>query len=236
MWPLTEDTGGGGKGAFFAKTECGTVLKGSRALREELATSRSEDDVFSNVGECWHSSIAEVKLHKLLCPCCSPTDIHPAHTVLSTPLGPFISQQCEKRGPYVRNSLCCRLPAGASCFLPTGTICVFYNQSLAFWGCSHMVRVRLQGISMYFKKGKGRISLNWKHLILTTFSVIIEHGGWTERYIRPHDDSPSVAIIQYSDDSENALRLPSCELPSLLEFFSCQVQGWWGRTLLPFLL
>ncbi|XP_030800618.1 protein LYRIC-like [Camarhynchus parvulus] len=58
VWPLTEDTGGGGKGAFFAKAECGTVLKGSGALREELATSRSEDDVFSNVGT-W--DIADVK-------------------------------------------------------------------------------------------------------------------------------------------------------------------------------
>lgn len=52
VWPLTEDTSGGGKGAFFAKVECGTVPKGSGALREESAPSRSEDDVFSNVGEC----------------------------------------------------------------------------------------------------------------------------------------------------------------------------------------
>lgn len=51
MWPLTEDTSGGGKCAFFAKADCGT-LKGSGALREESALSRSEDDVFSNVGEC----------------------------------------------------------------------------------------------------------------------------------------------------------------------------------------
>ncbi|XP_041275971.1 protein LYRIC-like [Onychostruthus taczanowskii] len=58
VWPLTEDTGGGGKGAFFAKAECGTVLRGSGALREELAPSRSEDDVFSNVGT-W--DIADVK-------------------------------------------------------------------------------------------------------------------------------------------------------------------------------
>ncbi|XP_039914115.1 protein LYRIC-like [Hirundo rustica] len=58
VWPLTEDTGGGGKGAFFAKAECGTVLKGSGALREESAPSRSEDDVFSNVGT-W--DIADVK-------------------------------------------------------------------------------------------------------------------------------------------------------------------------------
>lgn len=48
MWPLTEDTSAGGKGAFFAKAE----LKGSGALREESAPSRAEDDVFSNVGEC----------------------------------------------------------------------------------------------------------------------------------------------------------------------------------------
>lgn len=58
VWPLTEDTSGGGKGAFFAKVECGTMLKGSGALREESAPSRSEDDVFSNVGT-W--DIADVK-------------------------------------------------------------------------------------------------------------------------------------------------------------------------------
>ncbi|XP_014106850.1 PREDICTED: protein LYRIC-like [Pseudopodoces humilis] len=58
VWPFTEDTSGGGKGAFFAKAECGTVLRGSGALREELAPSRSEDDVFSNVGT-W--DIADVK-------------------------------------------------------------------------------------------------------------------------------------------------------------------------------
>ncbi|XP_023778491.1 protein LYRIC-like [Cyanistes caeruleus] len=58
VWPLTEDTSGGGKGAFFGKAECGTVLKGSGALREELAPSRTEDDVFSNVGT-W--DIADVK-------------------------------------------------------------------------------------------------------------------------------------------------------------------------------
>ncbi|XP_064267909.1 protein LYRIC-like isoform X1 [Passer domesticus] len=58
VWPLTEDTGGGGKGAFFAKAECGPVLRGSGALREESAASRSEDDVFSNVGT-W--DIADVK-------------------------------------------------------------------------------------------------------------------------------------------------------------------------------
>lgn len=52
MWPLTEDPGGGGKGAFFAKAEYGTTLKGSGALREESGPSRAEDDVFSNVGEC----------------------------------------------------------------------------------------------------------------------------------------------------------------------------------------
>uniref|UniRef100_A0A8C3D940 Uncharacterized protein n=1 Tax=Corvus moneduloides TaxID=1196302 RepID=A0A8C3D940_CORMO len=58
VWPLTEDTSGGGKGAFFARVECGTMLKGSGALREESAPSRSEDDVFSNVGT-W--DIADVK-------------------------------------------------------------------------------------------------------------------------------------------------------------------------------
>lgn len=59
---------------------------------------------------------------------------------------------------------------GASCFLPTGIICVLYNQNLAFWGCSHMLRVRLQGISMYFKTGKDRVFLSQKHLILASFS------------------------------------------------------------------
>ncbi|XP_016152515.1 PREDICTED: lysosomal-associated transmembrane protein 4A [Ficedula albicollis] len=47
VWPLTEDTSGGGRGAFCAKAE----LKGSGTLREEPAPSRSEDDVFSNVGD-----------------------------------------------------------------------------------------------------------------------------------------------------------------------------------------
>uniref|UniRef100_A0A803WC15 Metadherin n=1 Tax=Ficedula albicollis TaxID=59894 RepID=A0A803WC15_FICAL len=54
VWPLTEDTSGGGRGAFCAKAE----LKGSGTLREEPAPSRSEDDVFSNVGT-W--DIADVK-------------------------------------------------------------------------------------------------------------------------------------------------------------------------------
>uniref|UniRef100_A0A8C3TQ55 Uncharacterized protein n=1 Tax=Catharus ustulatus TaxID=91951 RepID=A0A8C3TQ55_CATUS len=54
VWPLTEDTSAGGKGAFFAKAE----LKGSGAPREESAPSRAEDDVFSNVGT-W--DIADVK-------------------------------------------------------------------------------------------------------------------------------------------------------------------------------
>uniref|UniRef100_A0A663EW86 Metadherin n=2 Tax=Aquila chrysaetos chrysaetos TaxID=223781 RepID=A0A663EW86_AQUCH len=58
VWPLTEDTSGGGKGAFVAKAECGAVLKASGAIREELAPSWSEEDVFSNVGT-W--DIAEVK-------------------------------------------------------------------------------------------------------------------------------------------------------------------------------
>ncbi|XP_028941779.1 LOW QUALITY PROTEIN: protein LYRIC-like, partial [Antrostomus carolinensis] len=57
-WPLTEDTSGSGKGASIAKAECGTVLQASGAMREELATSRSEEDVFSNVGT-W--DVAEVK-------------------------------------------------------------------------------------------------------------------------------------------------------------------------------
>lgn len=52
VWPLTEDTSGSGKGAFVAKAECGAVLKASGAIWEELAPSRSEEDVFSNVGEC----------------------------------------------------------------------------------------------------------------------------------------------------------------------------------------
>ncbi|XP_068252724.1 protein LYRIC-like [Nyctibius grandis] len=58
VWPLTEDTSGGGKGAFVAKAECGTALKASGAIREKSALSRSEEDVFSNVGT-W--DIAEVK-------------------------------------------------------------------------------------------------------------------------------------------------------------------------------
>ncbi|KAM6279770.1 uncharacterized protein LJ264_002170 [Porphyrio hochstetteri] len=58
MWPLTEDTSGGGKGALIAKTECGTTLKASGPVREESGLSQSEEDVFSNVGT-W--DIAEVK-------------------------------------------------------------------------------------------------------------------------------------------------------------------------------
>ncbi|XP_030345153.1 protein LYRIC-like isoform X2 [Strigops habroptila] len=58
LWPLTEDTGGGGKGALIAKAECGTALKASGAIREESAPSLAEEDVFSNVGT-W--DIAEVK-------------------------------------------------------------------------------------------------------------------------------------------------------------------------------
>ncbi|KAK4824512.1 hypothetical protein QYF61_015910 [Mycteria americana] len=58
VWPVTEDTSGGGKGALIAKAECGTALKASGAIREESVLSRSEEDVFSNVGT-W--DIAEVK-------------------------------------------------------------------------------------------------------------------------------------------------------------------------------
>ncbi|XP_019330470.1 PREDICTED: lysosomal-associated transmembrane protein 4A, partial [Aptenodytes forsteri] len=58
VWPLTEDTSGGGKGALIAKAECGTMLKASGAIREESVPSPSEEDVFCNVGT-W--DIAEVK-------------------------------------------------------------------------------------------------------------------------------------------------------------------------------
>ncbi|XP_057287744.1 protein LYRIC-like isoform X1 [Pezoporus wallicus] len=58
LWPLTEDTSGGGKGALIAKAECGTALKASGAIQEESAFSLAEEDVFSNVGT-WN--IAEVK-------------------------------------------------------------------------------------------------------------------------------------------------------------------------------
>ncbi|XP_009320655.1 PREDICTED: uncharacterized protein LOC103915542, partial [Pygoscelis adeliae] len=58
VWPLTEDTSGGGKGALVAKAECGTVLKASGAIQEESVPSQSEEDVFCNVGT-W--DIAEVK-------------------------------------------------------------------------------------------------------------------------------------------------------------------------------
>ncbi|XP_064506674.1 protein LYRIC-like isoform X2 [Pseudopipra pipra] len=69
VWPLTGDTSGGGKGALFAKAECGATLKASGATREESVPSRSEEDIFSNVDNvkskssedspsrcCWHSS------------------------------------------------------------------------------------------------------------------------------------------------------------------------------------
>lgn len=68
VWPVTKDTSSGGKAVLLAKTECGTVLKASGNTREESATSRLEEDVFSNIGECHHSSIAERKLHELLYP------------------------------------------------------------------------------------------------------------------------------------------------------------------------
>ncbi|XP_064506673.1 protein LYRIC-like isoform X1 [Pseudopipra pipra] len=58
VWPLTGDTSGGGKGALFAKAECGATLKASGATREESVPSRSEEDIFSNVGT-W--DIADVK-------------------------------------------------------------------------------------------------------------------------------------------------------------------------------
>ncbi|KAM9561997.1 uncharacterized protein ACIB01_005403 [Guaruba guarouba] len=58
LWPLTEDTSGGGKGALIAKAECGTTLKASGAIEEESVLSLAEEDVFSNVGT-W--DIAEVK-------------------------------------------------------------------------------------------------------------------------------------------------------------------------------
>ncbi|XP_071598105.1 protein LYRIC-like [Heliangelus exortis] len=58
VWPLTEDTSGGGKSAFISKAECGTTLKTLGSIREELAPSQSEEDVFSNVGT-W--DMAEVR-------------------------------------------------------------------------------------------------------------------------------------------------------------------------------
>ncbi|XP_064506676.1 protein LYRIC-like isoform X4 [Pseudopipra pipra] len=51
VWPLTGDTSGGGKGALFAKAECGATLKASGATREESVPSRSEEDIFSNVDD-----------------------------------------------------------------------------------------------------------------------------------------------------------------------------------------
>nr|XP_013810493.1 PREDICTED: protein LYRIC-like [Apteryx mantelli mantelli] len=58
VWPRAvsraEDSSGSGKGALLAKAECGTALKSS----EESVPSRSEEDVFCNVGT-W--DIAEVK-------------------------------------------------------------------------------------------------------------------------------------------------------------------------------
>ncbi|XP_033917037.1 protein LYRIC-like [Melopsittacus undulatus] len=58
LWPLTEDTSGGGKGVLIAKAECGTALKASGDIQEESALSLAEEDVFSNVGT-W--DIAEIK-------------------------------------------------------------------------------------------------------------------------------------------------------------------------------
>ncbi|XP_027545949.1 protein LYRIC-like [Neopelma chrysocephalum] len=58
VWPLTGDTSGGGKGVLFVKAECGATLKASGATREESVPSRSEEDIFSNVGT-W--DIADVK-------------------------------------------------------------------------------------------------------------------------------------------------------------------------------
>ncbi|KAM6082335.1 uncharacterized protein VSU04_002692 [Chlamydotis macqueenii] len=58
VWPLTEDTSGGGKDADIAKAECGTVWKASGAIQEESAPCQSEEDVFSNIGT-W--DVAEVK-------------------------------------------------------------------------------------------------------------------------------------------------------------------------------
>lgn len=52
VWPLAEDTSGGGRGALIAKAECETVLKASGAIWKESVPSQSEEDVFSNVGEC----------------------------------------------------------------------------------------------------------------------------------------------------------------------------------------
>lgn len=152
------------------------MLKGSGALQEELAPSRSEDDVFSNVGECWHSNIAERKFHKLLCP---HQTVGPPTFILHTQCCPLsldpawchLFPNNVKKGVLMAGIPCVvNYLLGASCFLLTGIICVLYNQSLTFWGCSHMVRVRLQGISVYFKTGKGRVFLSQKHLILTSFS------------------------------------------------------------------
>jgi len=77
VWPLAEDTCGGGKGALVAKAECGTALKASGAVWEESTPSQAEEDVFSNVGECRHPSIAEGRLPEFLRPAeYSPTDSH----------------------------------------------------------------------------------------------------------------------------------------------------------------
>lgn len=86
MWPFAEGTSGGGKGALVARAERGTALKASGAVREELACSQLEEDVFSNVGECRCSSIAEGKLHELLHPTeYSSTNTCPAHTQCCPP-------------------------------------------------------------------------------------------------------------------------------------------------------
>ena len=154
MWPLTEDTSGSGKGALVAKAECGTALKASGAIWEESAPSRSEEDVFSNVGECQHSSVAEGKHPAEY----SPTDIHPAHTQCCPP--PLNPASCclfpsnVKRGVFMAGI---SSVLQATCWVQV----VFYpqvfsvwflcDQSLSFQGCSHMVRVRLQGISVCFQ-------------------------------------------------------------------------------------
>lgn len=132
VWPLTEDTGCSGRGALIAKAECGTTLKAPGALREESVPSQSEEDVFSNVGECWRSSIAEGKLHELPHPAeYSPTDIHPAHMQCCPPtLSPaschLFSSNVKRRFftaefYSVLQSTCWVHLLGATCFLPTGT-------------------------------------------------------------------------------------------------------------------
>lgn len=56
--------------------------------------------------------------------------------------------------------LCCRLPVGCKLFSTRRCVWFLCNQSLSFRGCSHMVRVRLQGISVCFKAVWGRVFLN----------------------------------------------------------------------------